>query len=144
MFTHYLVLSRHFWLTCVCLKSSKDHFMVWHAFSNYWGRRTKFSLFHPRQWWILLEGFFFVPILCNCHKESPFVLLGQLSSIDLNNGLAILKPFERKWNFTTPSTIWPWLVGIGSVSFSTTIPRRYVYIACNNLGKSWYNFFQLS
>ena len=55
-FTHYLVLSRHFWLTRVYLKANKDHFVMWHAFSNCWGRQIWFPLFHPRQQRRLLEG----------------------------------------------------------------------------------------
>ena len=48
---------------------------------------------------LVIGRIFVVPILCNCHKESPFVLFVQPNSIDLNSGLAILKPTD-KWSET--------------------------------------------
>ena len=55
---HYHVLSRHFLLTRVCLKSNVDHVVGWHAFLNFAGRRAMLSLIHSRQQQRLLEGFY--------------------------------------------------------------------------------------
>ena len=59
----------------------------------------------PRFRWFTLDNDedywkdFVVPIMWNCHKQSPFVLFVQPSSIDLNNELAILKPIDT-WSKT--------------------------------------------
>ena len=56
--THYHILSRHFWLTCVCLKSNIDHVVEWHAFLDFGGRTTMLPLIHSWQQQRLSEGFY--------------------------------------------------------------------------------------
>ena len=50
-----------------------------------------------------------------------------------------LKLQKRRWHIMKSSTSWPPCGGIGSVSFSTTIPGRNCCITCNNLDKLWYD-----
>jgi len=109
--THYYILSRHFLLTRVCLKSNIDHLVGWHAFLNFWGRRVMLPLFHPRQRQRPLEGFY------SCH----LVQLPQRGSLCTycttifhrlklglqywNSSIHGLKLQKRWWNFMKPSTI---------------------------------------
>jgi len=76
---------------------------------------------------------FFILILNKCHKKSPFILFIQPSSIDENNGLAMLKPIDE-WTETPKKTMefhdtlyCLTLLEEGCidrVSFSTTILKR--------------------
>ena len=141
--THYHILSRHF--IDLCLFENIDHVMGWHAFLNFGGRRSCsrcFTLNNNKGYW----KNFIVPILCNCHKEGPLDLLYNhvLSTLTTslqywNSLIHNLKLQKRRLNITKPSIAWPLWGGIGSVSFSMTIPGRNICIACNNIGKSWYD-----
>ena len=46
---HYHVLSKHFLLTYICLKSNTYHVVGWHAFLNFGGKRAILPLIHSWQ-----------------------------------------------------------------------------------------------